>query len=125
MSRIVLHEPCSASSECRALLAGEGHEVVACASREALIGALAERRPDALVYILGDLVADLGVLTVVRRAARQLPLILLGGPANLEMRRMVQELRPTYYALLPLEPSELREAVLAAITQRNGRTRGS
>ena len=49
--------------------------------------------------------------------------ILLGGPADLEVRRTVQELRPTYYAVFPLDPSELRDAVAGALAHYNGRNR--
>jgi DNA-binding NtrC family response regulator len=118
VSRILIHEPRPTSNECRSLLAGEGHDVIVCRDRESLIDAMAEERPDVLVYVLGDLEPDLGVLMVVRRAAPQLPLILLGGQADLEARRSVQELKPTYNGLFPLEPSELSDAVRGALACR-------
>lgn len=122
VSRILIHEPRSTSDECRALLVGQGHDVVVCGDRESLINALAQQRPDVLVYVLGALEIDLGVLTVVRRAAPKLPLILLGGPADLEARRSVQELKPTYYGVFPLEPSELSDAVRGALGHHMGRS---
>jgi DNA-binding response OmpR family regulator len=118
VSRILIHEPRPTSDECRSLLAGEGHEVIVCRDRESLIDAMAEERPDLLVYVLGDLDLDVGVLTVVRRAATQLPLILLGGQSDLATRRSVQELKPTYNAMFPLEPSELSDAVRGALACR-------
>ena len=118
MSRILIHEPRPTSDECRSLLAGEGHEVIVCRDRESLIGAMAEERPDVLVYVLANLELDVGVLTVVRRAATQLPLILLGGQADLATRRSVQELKPTYNAVFPLEPCELSDAVRGALACR-------
>jgi DNA-binding response OmpR family regulator len=122
VSRILIHEPQATCDECKTVLAGQGHDVVVCRDREALIGALGERRPDVLVYVLGDLGIDLGVLGVVRRAAPQLPLILLGGPADLAARRSVQDLKPTYYGVFPLDPSELGDAVRGALDHHNGRS---
>lgn len=121
MSRILIHEPRQNRDECSALLANQGHGVVVCEDRESLIGALAERRADVLVYVLSDLMADLAVLTLLRRVAPTLPIILLGAPAGLEARRSVQELKPTYYGVFPLEPSELGDAVRGALDNRNGR----
>ena len=125
MARILIHEPHNRSNDCAQLLAGEGHDVVVCAGREALFDALAVRRPDLIVYVMDDLTMDLGVLTVVRRASASLPIILLGGPAGLEARRSVQELRPTYYGVFPLEPAELRDAVRGALSHQNGRSHAS
>jgi len=118
VSRILIHEPRPTSDECRSLLAGEGHEVIVCRDRESLFDAMAEERPDVLVYVLGNLELDVGVLTVVRRAATQLPLILLGGPSDLATRRSVQDLKPIYNAMFPLEPSELSDAVRGALACR-------
>jgi len=118
VSRILIHEPRPTSDECRSLLAGEGHEVIVCRDRESLFDAMAEERPDVLVYVLGNLELDVGVLTVVRRAATQLPLILLGGQSDLATRRSVQDLKPIYNAMFPLEPSELSDAVRGALACR-------
>ena len=40
---------------------------------------------------------------------------MLGGPSGLEARRAVQDLKPVYYGVFPLEPAELSEAVSAAV----------
>lgn len=121
MSRILICEPRNPGEDCAPLLAGEGHEVVVCAGRQALFDALAVRRPDVIVYVMDDLAMDLGALSVVRGMAATLPIILLGGPAGLEARRSVQELKPTYYGVFPLDPAELRDAVRGALSHRNGR----
>jgi DNA-binding NtrC family response regulator len=118
MSRILIHEPRPTCDECRRLLAGQGHDVVLCRGREALFDALAERRPAALVYVMNDLTLDLAVLALIRRVAPTLPIILLGGPAGLEARRSVQELKPTYYGVFPLDPGELGDAVSGALEHR-------
>lgn len=121
MSRILIHEARSSCDDFSQLLAGHGYEVVVCTGREALFDQLAKRRPDVLVYVLGELVSDLGVLSVLRRAAVTLPIILLGGPAGLEARRSVQELKPTYYGVFPLDPAELSDAVNGALVHHDGR----
>ena len=121
MSLILIHEPRRGRTDWYAGLKDDGHEVVLSHGRQALLEALAARRPDAIVYVMGDLVLDLGVLWLVRRIAPALPFILLGGPAGLDARRSVQELRPTYYGMFPLEPSELGDAVRAALGQESGR----
>lgn len=115
MSRILIHEPRGSRHEWWGHLAGEGHDVVVCAGREALFEALAVCRPDVVIYVLGELPLDLGVLWVVRRIARTLPLIVLGGPTGLNARRSVQELRPIYFGMFPLEPDELSDAVRGAV----------
>jgi DNA-binding response OmpR family regulator len=123
VSRVLIHEPRHSGDECSKLLTGEGHEIVVCQDRASLFEALAAHRPDVVVYVLGDLALDLSVLSFLRRMAATLPLILLGGPAGLEARRSVQELRPTYYGVFPLEPAELSDAVNGAINHRNGHAR--
>lgn len=125
MSRIVIHEPRRGRQEWCRHLAEEGYDVVVCSERKALIDALAAGRPDVIVYVLRDLPLDLGVLWIVRRIATTAPIILLGGPADLETRRNVQELHPTYYGMFPLEPAELSDAVHSALGHASGRTRAS
>jgi len=106
-------------------LAEEGHDTVVCAGRETLFDALAARRPDVIIYVLSDLGLDLGVLWMVRRIAPALPIILLGGPAGLEARRSVQELRPAYFGMFPLEPAELSDAVRCVLRHDGGRALAS
>jgi DNA-binding response OmpR family regulator len=114
VSRILIYEP-RPDAEDPILQAGAGHDVVVCHTREALLDALAVRRPDLLVYVLEDQIADIAVLSLVRRMSADLPIILLSAPAGLEARRSVQELKPTYYGVFPLEPTELRDAVRGAL----------
>jgi len=115
MSRILIHEPRRDRHDWLQALAAAGHDVVVCNGREALFDALSLRRPDLIVYVLADLSLDLGVLWVVRRMAPALPIILLGGPTGLEARRSVQELKPVYFGMFPLDPAELSEAVRGAL----------
>lgn len=120
MSRILIHEPRRNRQDWCRCLAEEGHDVAVCTGREALFDALVARRPDLMIYVLADLPLDLGVLSVVRRIAATLPIILLGGPTGLEARRSVQELKPTYYGMFPLEPAELSEAVRGVLGHESG-----
>jgi len=116
MSRILIYEARSACDDLSLLLAGRGHEVVVCVTTEELFDHLAERRPDALVFVLSGLAFDIDLLSVLRRVAPNLPIILLGGPTGLEARRRVQDLKPTYYGVFPLDPAELSDAVNGALS---------
>jgi DNA-binding response OmpR family regulator len=120
VSRVLVHEARHHPDDFTGVLAGEGHEVVVCTGREALFDQLTERRPDVLVYVLGELVIDVAVLSLLRRVAPRLPIVLLGGPSGLEARRAVQDLKPVYYGVFPLEPAELSQAVRAALAGANG-----
>lgn len=118
MSRILVLEPRQRSAEWWNELAGEGHDIVVHHDPWALLDVLVVDRPELLVYVLGQLTIDHAVLSVLRRADASLPIILLGGPADLEARRSIQDLKPTYYGVLPLDPSELMDAVRGALDHR-------
>ena len=118
MSRVLIFDPRHECEECPLGLSSEVFDLVRCRERREVLESLSEHRPDAIVYVLVDLDADRCVLSMVRRLAPTLPMILLGGPAGLEARRTVQDLRPTYYGVFPLEPSELRDAVRGAMRHR-------
>ena len=120
VTRILIHEPNENLDECCSSLQREGAEVVVCRNREGLVGALGDRRPDVLVYVIEDLARDLELLAVLRRIAPTLPIILLGRSSELGSRRSIQELKPTYYGVLPLEASELSDAVHGALRRRAG-----
>ena len=115
MPLILIHAPGPEHQEWRSMLSAPGHEIVVRTDRESLVQALAERRPDVLVYVLADLEQDLRLLRTLREVAPTLPIILLDGDSDLAARRSIQELRPTYYAVLPLEASELHDAVEGAL----------
>lgn len=115
MSRIVVHDPGHLCDGCATAFVAAGHEWDACRDHESLLRALTGRRPDVLVHVLGDLARDLEVLSALRRLAPRLPIILCGDPASFETRLQFQELKPTYYGVLPLEDRELGEAVVGAL----------
>lgn len=118
MSRILVYESRLGCEECRSQLEKEGREIILCRDREGLVDSLLERRPDAVVYVLGELAADLTVLSLLRRSGPTLPIIVIGGSSNLVARRSVQDLKPTYFGVLPLEPMELQDAVQGALDSR-------
>ena len=111
MSRILIHQPDPAQDDSLSLLEARGDEVIWCRDREALVVALTEHRPAVLVYVFADVERDLALLARLRGIAPTLPIILLGGPLDLASRRSIQELKPTYYGVLPLELFELRDVV--------------
>jgi DNA-binding NarL/FixJ family response regulator len=115
VSRILIYQSHPSEDEGLTFLGEQGYEVVSCHDREALFGAMAERRPNVLIYVLDELSLDLVVLSMLRRRAPRLPIILLGRPAGIEARRSVQDLKPTYYGVFPLEPTELADAVRGAL----------
>ncbi len=111
MSRVVVHDPRHACDGRAALRSTAAHEWIVCRDRESLLSALSERRPDLLIHVLDDVGRDLEILSTLRRVAPRLPFVLLGEPASLETRRIMQDLRPTYFGVLPLDDHELSEAV--------------
>lgn len=104
----------------------EGYEVVACPNRETVLTLAFDDPPDVILYTLAPRSpVDRGVLQLLRRALPRTPLILIAAEGSLEVQRVVQEFRPVYYAVAPLERAELVEAVTAAIAQRDRLTLGS
>jgi DNA-binding NtrC family response regulator len=127
VSCILIHDPHQASERWQRLLGISGRDIVICKDRNSLVTALAGRRPDVLIYVLHELERDLDLLFEVRRVAPTLPIILLEGPGDLATRRTIQELRPTYYGISPVESDELKEAVSDALSRgvpRQGANRG-
>jgi DNA-binding response OmpR family regulator len=121
--RIVVYECCLGDEHpALSLLKDEGFELIACTDGETLLEEVVQHRPDALIYgIKPDTPQDLAVLQLLRRAAPELPLVLLASEGSLSTQRLVQSLRPIYYAVCPIEAAELRDAVRAALA-RPGRS---
>ncbi len=117
MSRIVVLECCTENANAPALRA-EGFHVIHCSGGEALLEEVVQNRPDAVIYALQrDFLPDLGVLQLLRRAAPDVPLVLLASEGSLDAQKMVRAFRPIYYAISPIEPAELLEAVRAAVAR--------
>ncbi len=121
LSRVLVYECCPARDvSIQALLRQEGYDLVACEDGEQLLEAVMARRPETVVYVFKqDCDEDLGVLHLLRRLAPTVPLIVLANEGSLRLQRLVQELRPIYYAVAPIEPSEIRSAVHSALNRRS------
>jgi len=94
-------------------------ELISCADSRAFLEEVMHRQPDAVIYALRpDCREDLGVLRLLRRAAPDVPLVLLAAEDCLDMRRLTQTLRPIYFAVGPVDSAELRDVVRTAVTRR-------
>ena len=103
----------------------EGYEVVACPDRETVLTHAFDNPPDVILYTLAPRSpVDRGVLQLLRRALPRTPLVIIATEGSLETQRLMQEFRPVYYAVAPIERAELVEAVTAAIAQRDRLTLG-
>lgn len=97
----------------------EGYEVVACPDRDASLSHAINDPPDLIIYsITPRCPIDRGVLQILRRSLPRTPLVILASEGSLETQRLVQEFRPVYYAVAPVERAELVGAVKAAMAQR-------
>ena len=77
------------------------------------------RAPDAVIYALhSDCHQDLGVLQLMRRAAPDAPLVLLAAEDSLYTRKVTKTVRPIYYAVCPVDESELSEVIHTAVARR-------
>ncbi len=120
MARVVLCS-CdrSTGSALQACLAAPDADVLDCPAVESLIEEVVRHRPEVVVYELrADRQADLAVLHLLKRAAPDLPLVLITAEGSLESERLIRELRPVYYAVQPVEPDEILDAVRAALARR-------
>ena len=118
--RIVVQVTCApADPPVSALLEAEGFELISCADDHALLEEVMHRKPDAVIYALcADCSQDMGLLRLVRRAAPQVPLVLLAAEDSLDTRKITQTLRPIYYAVCPIDGAELCEVVRSAVRKR-------
>jgi len=125
--------PCVIVSEPRGLdepplasqLNPEAYDVVWCNEEADVLDQLIQRRPHVLVFALAaQCQRDLALLFLLRRVAPAVPLILVAATASLETQKMIQDLRPTYYVVRPVDRTELHEAIAAAIAQHARRPAG-
>lgn len=118
--RIVVQVTCApADPPIHALLEAEGFEFISCPDAHALLEEVMHRKPDAVIYALcADCSQDMGVLQLVRRAAPEVPLVLLAAEDSLDTRKITQTLRPIYYAVCPIDGAELRDVVRSAVRKR-------
>ena len=120
MHRIVVHVAAApADPPVHSLLEADGFELVSCPDARALLEEVMHRPPDAVIYALRpDCREDLGVLKLMRRAAPEVPLVLLAAEDSLDTRKVTQSLRPIYYAVCPVDGAELSEVVRTAVARR-------
>jgi DNA-binding NtrC family response regulator len=117
MARVVVCDGCP-EGVLAPVLKGEPWDVIPCGSGESVLEAVVVRRPDVIVYGLrNDSHGEIAMLQLLRRAAPDVPLILIAPHVSLETQRALRELRPMYFDVQPFDPEELREAIRAAVSR--------
>jgi DNA-binding response OmpR family regulator len=124
VSRVVVYEASQTGGEsCAEALGHEEVDLVTLTDGEALLEEVVQHPPDVVVYGLHpECQQDLAVLHLLRRAMPTVPLVLVAAESSLDTRKLVQSLRAIYYAVRPVDPAELRDAVHAALAQRHRQT---
>jgi len=111
-SVIVFEAGTNGESPLTGVLARGGCEVCATSTTESLVDAVASGRHQAVLFALcPERADDLVALRLLRRLAPEFPLIIVASHASLEVRRLIQPLRPIYFAPRPVDAEELCEAV--------------
>jgi DNA-binding response OmpR family regulator len=101
------------------MLTSEGFDLISCPDARSLLEEVMCCPPDAVIYALRpECGEDLGVLRLMRRAAPDVPLVLLAAEESLETRKVTQGLRPIYYAVCPVDGAELRDVMRTAVSRR-------
>jgi DNA-binding response OmpR family regulator len=120
VSRIVVHLTAApADPPIDSILMSEGFDLISCPDAGSLLEEVMHCQPDAVIYALRpDCREDLGVLRLMRRAAPDVPLVLLAAEDSLDTRRMTQTLRPIYYTVCPVDDVELRDVMHTAVARR-------
>ena len=120
--RVVIYETClRAEDPALSRLIEDGFELVHCRAVEDLVERVVETRPSAVIcQVRPDNEQDLGMLKLLRRVAPTMPLIMLSNEGSLDTQRLMASLRPTYYAVLPVDPDELRDALRGALGHAGG-----
>ena len=104
-------------------LADDGYDVFHCNDGEQLLEEVVQHRPVAVIYqVRPDSLQDLGVLKLLRRVAPRVPLVLLASEGSLDTQRLFLSLRPIYYAVLPVEPTELTDAIRSSVLKTGNST---
>ena len=127
--RVILYEPATnGEASLMTLLPACGCQALATATAEQLVDAVTRDPSQVVLFVLApDRPDDLVTLRLLRRVAPGLPLVIVAAEATLEARRVIQDLRPVYFAVRPVDTEELHDALCAACPdpkkERRGRTR--
>jgi DNA-binding NtrC family response regulator len=125
-SLLLVHADAAPDNSVANTLRARGFDLTSPSGSEAAFEAVVEGHPRALVYILPPAPAqDLAILRLVRRAAPELPLILLATESSLQVQRESLQLRPVYFAVFPIDEEELLGAVEAALKGPRRRARSA
>ncbi len=122
ISRVVVYEFSESGGESVAaqLFDCPGCELIRCRDGAALLEEMVRRRPDLVVYGLRPSCdQDLGVLQLLRGIQPDVPLVLVAAEDSLVTQKMVHDLRPIYYAVRPVDSTELREVLHAVLVRRS------
>ena len=123
---VILECGCGRPEALRAALPEAGFEVVSCATPESMLETSLQRAPDLILYQLGfGPRVDAGVLRLLRRAYPNAPLVVISPEPSLEAQRRVQEFRPISFLVQPVETTELRDVVGAALAKQGARHRAA
>ena len=102
--------------EVRAALDPQSFRVATCNDGSVLVENALSHRADAVVYVLrSNGPQDLAVLQLLRRFAPSLPIVVVALETSLAQQRIVQDLRPVYYTVAPVDAAEIRSAVESAL----------
>jgi len=105
-------------------LVSYGYEVRCCGDEEALIEAVSERHPSAVVYELHhQLPVDLAILVLVRRLLPDVPLVLIAHGHETPTVRALRTMQPAVLAHEPVDREGLRAAVRRAVRRARERLR--
>jgi DNA-binding NtrC family response regulator len=111
-SVIVFEAAANIESPLAGVLARGGCQVCVASTTESLVDAVASGRHQALLFAFcPERDDDLVTLRLLRRLAPDFPLVVVASHASLEVRRLIQPLRPIYFAPSPVDAGELCEAV--------------
>lgn len=114
--RVILYEAAAnGEPSLMPLLPACGCQAVATSTAEALMDAVTRDPQQVVLFALDSgRPDDLVTLRVLRRVAPELPLVIVATAASLEVRRLIQTLRPVYFAVRPVDAEEMHDALCAA-----------
>ncbi len=118
--RVIVYEPVAdGDPPLRDLLARSECQVFEACTADALVDAVGSGRHQVVLFAFSpDRPDDLVTLRLLRRLAADFPLVVVATDSSLEVRRLIQTMRPVYFAARPVDPDELCEALRDACLPR-------